>query len=496
MPNIIAYIALLTWPFIVYAMFRKMSPERAFIWAILGGYMLLPQGTEFNISMVPALDKVSIPNLTAAIMCVILLRMRPDLLPENRLARLLLIMMVAAPVVSVFNNTDAITFGTATYGQLTVVLQDTPPRPGMRIYDSISTLFQQLILALPFFIARTLLATETALKEVLRALVVAGLVYSVPMLWEVRFSPQLHVMVYGFFQHDFGQMMRDGGFRPIVFMPHGLWIAFFAVMTAIAALHMAMQAAPMERLRAIAITVYLFVVVYFCRSLGPMLILLTLAPLIVFTSHMMQLRVAASMGVLALLYPIMRGIGLVPTQALVDGLERSRPERAESLEYRFNNEDILLERASEKLLFGWGGWGRNQVFDPMTGEMLTISDGQWIITIGQFGWFGYLGTFGLLVIPLFALWACYRQTPNPQIPPQVPVLALLLGANTIDLLPNATLIPFTWLLAGALLGHTESQTARDRALRVDKLQNRATRDALLGTARPKPANLGARQGQM
>lgn len=487
MPNIIAYFALLAWPFIVYAMFRKMTPERAFIWAILGGYMLLPQSTAFNFPMIPALDKVSIPNLTALIMCLVMLRLRIAFLPENRLARVFLIMMLAAPVVSVFNNTDPINFGTVSYGQLTIVMQDTPPLPGMRVYDSISTLFQQLVLALPFFLARNLLATEKALSEILRALLVGGLIYSVPMLWEVRFSPQLHTMIYGFFQHDFGQMMRGGGFRPIVFMPHGLWIALFATMTAIAALHNATQAAPMERLRAIAITVYLFILVYFCRSLGPMMILLALTVLVLFTSRMMQLRVSALIGVIALVYPILRGLGLVPTGALIEWLYKTVPERAQSLEFRFDNEDILLERAAQKPIFGWGGWGRNQVYDPMSGEMLTITDGQWVITIGQFGWFGYIGTFGLLVIPLFALWACYRRTPNAKIPSQVSVLALLLAANTLDLLPNATLIPFTWLLAGALLGHAELQTARATAAKLDKLRALGTRSGLLATAQPRRA---------
>ena len=67
------------------------------------------------------------------------------------------------------------------------------------------------------------------------ALVVAGLAYSVPMLIEVRLSPQINIWVYGFFQHNFDQMMRYGGFRPIVFLPHGLWVAFFALMALVAA---------------------------------------------------------------------------------------------------------------------------------------------------------------------------------------------------------------------------------------------------------------------
>lgn len=484
MPNMIAFAVLLMWPLVVMLMFRKMTPERAFIWTILGGYMALPQATAFDFPMIPALDKITIPNLTAYVMCVAMVGLRIAILPENRLARTLLLMMVVAPIISVFNNSDPITFGTLTYGQLTMVMQDAEPLPGMRIYDALSALLNQLLLILPFFLARNLLATTDALSDILRALVTAGLIYSVPMLWEVRFSPQLHIMTYGFFQHDFGQMMRDGGFRPIVFMPHGLWVALFAVMTAVAALHHATIADPMAQMRAVGITVYLFIVVYFCRSLGPLMLLLMVTGLVLFTSRKMQFLAAAGLGIVALVYPLLRGLGVVPTQSLVDWVAASRPERAQSLEFRFDNEDMLLERASEKPIFGWGGWGRNQVFDPMTGEMLTISDGQWIITIGQYGWLGYLGTFGLLVVPLFALWACYRGVPNADIPRQAPVLALLLGANVLDLLPNATLVPLTWLIGGALLGHAEAVIRQKHAARQAALLSLPTRNGLLAVARP------------
>ena len=83
---------------------------------------------------------------------------------------------------------------------------------------------------LPFFLARSLLAQERALAELPRALVLAGLIYSVPIVIENVIGPELHRMVYGFIQHDYAQSIRFGGFRPYVFMPHGLWVAFFAMM--------------------------------------------------------------------------------------------------------------------------------------------------------------------------------------------------------------------------------------------------------------------------
>src|SRR5439155_21163091 len=62
---------------------------------------------------------------------------------------------------------------------------------------------------------------------------IGGLVY-VPLCWfEVRMSPQLHVWVYGVRHHAFVQQMRDGGYRPMVFMQHGLMVAMWMAMTSL-----------------------------------------------------------------------------------------------------------------------------------------------------------------------------------------------------------------------------------------------------------------------
>ena len=57
--------------------------------------------------------------------------------------------------------------------------------------------------------------------------VLGGLIYVPLCLFEVRMSPQLHNMVYGFAQHSFGQTVRGGGWRPMVFMQHGLAVGLF-----------------------------------------------------------------------------------------------------------------------------------------------------------------------------------------------------------------------------------------------------------------------------
>ncbi len=129
-----------------------------------------------------------------------------------------------------------------------------------------------------------------------------------------------------------------------------------------------------------------------------------------------------------------------------------------------------MERALEKPLFGWGSWGRNHILNPVTGVIETVTDGRWIILIGIFGWVGYLAEFGLITLPVLMLWHYSRRLGNAAHVRLIGPVALLLAINLIDMLPNATLTPLTWLFAGAVLGlaeaarHQHPVTARRRPL--------------------------------
>jgi hypothetical protein len=446
-PNGFAYLMLLIWPAIAAALFRRLPVERALIWSILGAYLILPPRATFDFPLVPALDKESIPNLAAFLCCVVMLRRRVPLLPDSATGRIVILLFVVSPIGTVLTNADAIPYAAGVL-------------PGLRIHDSISVVINQAIAILPFFLARRLLATEAAQREILLALVLAGLAYSLPMLLEVRLSPQLNTWIYGFFQHDFIQMMRQGGFRPIVFLPHGLWAAFFALMALIAALALWRTASAERQAPLMLAAGYLAVLLVLCKSMAVLAYAACLAPLVRLAGRRMQIRAAAALALIAVLFPLLRGADLVPIDAMLAQAEQVSVERAASLAFRFGNEDLLLDHANAKPLFGWGGWGRNRVYDPNTGKDLAVTDGRWIIVIGSFGWCGYIAEFGLLALPLLLLAREARRTPAAALSPHAGPLALILGINMIDMLPNATLIPFTWLLAGALLGHAEALRSR------------------------------------
>ena len=109
---------------------------------------------------------------------------------------------------------------------------------------------------------------------------------------------------------------------------------------------------------------------------------------------------------------------------------------------------MLLARANQKPIAGWGSWGRNRVYDPETGRDLSVTDGLWVITIGSYGWFGYLAQFGLLTAPVLVL----LRRRDHSLTPATTGLAILTAAALIDLIPNATLTPVTWVVAGSLAG--------------------------------------------
>jgi len=354
---------------------------------------------------------------------------------------------IASPFFTVLTNMDPVYFGEFAL-------------PALRLREAVALMVQQALLISPMLLARNFLRSDSDLKDLLWAIFIGGMIYSLPILLEIRLSPQLNIWVYGYFQHDFAQMMRQGGFRAIVFLYHGLWAAFLVMTTLLAAVTIARSDPSRRAVAWWVCALYMLGVLVLSKSVASLLYGFAFAPAIAFLTVRAQLHLAMALVVLALAYPALKGADLVPEAQMLTAAERIDPERANSLRFRLDNENVLLDRAMERPLFGWGSWGRNQIFNG-AGEILTTTDGRWIITIGVFGWFGFLAEFGLLTLPIFLVWRRTTGVLKGTIPPFLGGAALILAVNVLDLLPNATITPMTWLFAGALLGYSEqAQLAR------------------------------------
>jgi hypothetical protein len=241
----------------------------------------------------------------------------------------------------------------------------------------------------------------------------------------------------------------------MVFMGHGLAAAFFTMTAVVAAVTLWRVEVRVLRLPPAGITVYLSTILILCKSAGALVYGGVLAPLVRWAKPRLQLRVALIFVTLALSYPLLRTADLVPTASIVDVARSISIDRANSLKARFDQEEKLLERASQRPLFGWGRFGRSRIYD-IYGRDISVTDGRWISTLGQFGLFGFVAEFGLLALPVFRAASVLRLTVSASDRIILAALALILAVNIIDLLPNALLTPWTWLLAGALLGRVEA----------------------------------------
>lgn len=470
MPNSLAYLVLALWPLVMFVLFKRLPVGRALIWSFLGGYLLLPpHPTAFDFPLLPPLNKLTLPNIVALLLVVFVAKEKIKVWPQSNVGKVLMGVFVFSPIFTVLNNPEPIVFAASHLR-------------GLYAFDIVALVISQMLLLSGFILARQFLRTGEDLRDLLIALLLAGVFYSFPMLLEVRMSPQLNVWIYGYFQHVFDQVMRGGGFRAIVFLQHGIWAAMFIMMALAAAIILWRSESGRIRSWFMIAALFLSVVLVLNKTLGPVVHAFVLVSLVVATSWKMQTRVAVVLAALAIAYPLAKGVDLVPEEQILQVASMASQDRANSLKFRFDNENILYERALEKPFFGWGTWGRNHIRNSITGTITSVSDGHWIIKVGVFGWVGFLAEFGLLALPIFLFAKASSQNERglstrwrSGISADIPVkkdytervithvvtplgggLSLLLALNLVDLIPNATITPVTWLIAGSLLGYAEN----------------------------------------
>jgi hypothetical protein len=488
MPNALAYLVLLGWPLAAAVMFRIWPVQKALVWSLLLGHLFMPSGTMIKFPMLPPVDKGSVAAVSTLALCMLV---APRLIPSPaafpRLGRqivlVLLIVIMVTPILTVLQNTQPIVYGPTFL-------------PGLRLYDAFGLISQTIIALIPFWLGLRYLNTREGHLALLQALTLTGLIYTIPALLEIRLSPQLHNWVYGFFPFDFVQQMRDGGFRPVVFLNHGLMVGIYFCMSIISAFVLYREARREERnaFGWFAAGLWLLFVLALSKSLGALMIAATFSLIVFFLGRRPQITIAVVLAFVVMFYPMLRGAGWIPVGLAHDIAMSIDVDRAASLKFRLDNEDALLAHANEKPFSGWGSWGRHGIFDPDTGEMTSITDGIWIIIIGVYGWFGYIGRFGLLTGPIL-LYALRRSTYGPSY--VMPGVIMVLAANLVDLLPNAGLVNYVWLMAGAVAGYVvwqpkEATDAPKPALAAGPVPDGARASWLMSDAPASAARRGRR----
>lgn len=440
LPNTLAYVVLFGWPLVCVVLFVLLPVEAAAIWSLLGGYLLLPSGVSVNPHVLPPLDKYSIPALSAFLLSLMKgtesRRASPTLITY-----LFAFAFVITPIFTTFDNSYELHIGDRSI-------------PGYYPLDGLKMMGHNLVDLTPFFIGARFLSSERGRSLLLSALPIAALLYSLPMLFELRMSPQLQKMIYGV-APVFVHLVRAGGYRPVVFLSTGLELALFTAMAFIAAMAAARAKWPVLHLPAGAVATYLGGLLLLCKTLGTALYGIAAAPLVLFAAPKTWVRLSFIIALVICAYPMLRTYDLIPVGRVVAAADTVSAQRGGSLQFRVENEDRLLAKANQKSFLGWGTWGRNRVFDQETGADLSTTDGEWIIRYGMFGWLGYLALFGLFAASAFS---ALSNVKDPVTSSSVVLggLTLILAVNLVDLIPNADLLPLTYLIAGSIAGRTRA----------------------------------------
>lgn len=433
------------WPVVTMMLFILLPAHRALMWSVLGAYLILPVNTSFEIPGVPSLDKTTVSNLSILLCCLLFVREKwLGALSQPGLMALAAT-FILSPFCTAFFNPEPLIYADRFI-------------PAMSVYDAFAQAAVNGITLIPFIAAFGLINSDQRRWQVIAILVAAALAYSVLMLIEVRLSPQLHRMVYGFFPHSFAQQMRSDGFRPTVFLGHGLLVAIFCAMAVVAAISKWRTMTGRPRFRAGLISLYLGMVLVLCKSLGAVLLLAIFAPVLAYLRSRRVAAIAGLMCVLMLIYPALRASGALPTTMISELTSSYSVDRAGSLGVRLSNEEALLQRASQKPLFGWGSWGRNRLYSSDDGKSLSITDGAWIITLSTWGWVGYLTTFGLLGYGSIGFLLNRRKR---RLDFSFAAISVIVAVNLLDSVPNSSINGLTWLLSGIVAGVWDSRRSKN-----------------------------------
>ncbi len=437
--NTLVPIAMFSWVPLVSWFFSKIHPRQAAALGFVFGWMFLPVAS-IPIKGLPDITKVTVS--CAAILIAAWFFDRDRLLDFrlNRVDIPMLLWCTSPFLSSVFN--------------------------GIGVYDGLSSsMYQTWTWGLPYFVARVYFADLKGLNILGITVFIGGLVYIPFCIEEMVMSPQLHRLTYGFHQHSFLQTMRGGGFRPMVFMEHGLMVAMWMVSATMLGLWLAYARVLPQSLSALPYGNYLRKIplwILLTALLMTMVLMKSTGALFLFVVGLSTLYISnkwkTTLIVWLLLtlppcYMVARTTGLWTGENLSSLVaEKISEERGQSLQFRFDNEKILVEKALEGTFFGWGGWNRSRVFDE-DGKDISVTDGLWIITLGTRGIYGLI--LLLVVIELPVLLLLYRSNPgqwNSREYGAISVMAVLLALYMVDNLLNGMVNPIFMLFNGGICG--------------------------------------------
>lgn len=442
-----AMLALIVFPIIAYFIGNRFkSPVEGAIWVFLAATLFLPERTDIDFPLVPAIGKHQLGPLLGLWTLwrrdrAIFRRVKPF-----RGVEALMVLFLIGAVAQIPANQDPVVW--PAWPEDVVLMP-------MTYKESVSNILARaLTYWMPFYLGRLVVQSPIDLRRFFKTIVVGGFIYAGFSFVEQVMSPQLHIWFYGFHQHIFSQSRRMGGWRPTIFMVHGLNVALFMLTVATAAVALARVKEKALKYAPRSLAIYQTIHVLLMKSTGAIIFGAAILPIGAFSKPRAQMKVCWAFAAICAIYPASKVEEFFPREAIQSFFNNNfDAERAESMETRLRNDEILSERGRERLWFGWGGYGRMEIFSPY-GKQISIPDAQWILMFGQMGLCGLITFFAVTLWPVFV---ASRHLDRFTAPDQILVAALAIMSitHTFDMLLNSMQNGLPMYLAGGLMGWIE-----------------------------------------
>lgn len=434
-----AQLVLFAWiPFVFY-LFRRFPSQTAVVISFIVAWLFLPQKVEFALPLIPNYDRLSATCYGILLATFFYDAQRFRSFKFGWLDLPMVIWCLCAFASSVSN--------------------------GLGVYDGIAASLARIVTyGVPYLIGRIYLNNLNGMRQLAIGIFLGGLVYVPFCLLEVAISPQIHRMVYGYHGiREFNQSIRYGGFRPNVFMQHGLSVGMWMMAATLIGIWL-WQANVINNIGGFNIAWFvpvLLVTLVLVKATGAyfyflygMIILLaakwlrTALPLLILIVMISSYILMGATGALT---------GEQSDKVVAIAQDITGPDRSQSLEFRLNNEELLGEKARQRMILGWGGWNRNRVFDyNYLGDLvdITTTDSLWIIAFGVNGVVGLIAVFGSSLLPAFSFfWFRYpaHSWSNPKVAPAA-MLATITTLYMLDCTLNNQPNPVFTLASGGIAG--------------------------------------------
>jgi hypothetical protein len=423
---------------LVLGLFALLPPRRAVIVAFLVGVLFLPMA-EYKIGGFPSYSKLTAVGTVTFLAAAVFdggrfLKFRPKWID------LPMLVWCLCPFASSFTN-------------------------DLGFHDGISAVtLRVFIWGLPYLIGRIYFNDFESVRELAIGVFFGGIVYVLPCLFEIKMSPHLHLYIYGFDANwSMQEAKRFGGWRPILFMQHGLMLGAWMAAGSLVGVWLYVNGS-VRKLLGVGMVWWLLVLVatsVLCKSTGA-LVIFAVGVLVLLVGRWAKTSVLLWCFVLvAPLYMGVRASGQWSGDGMVNAARAVAGDtRAASLSFRLRNEDPLAAHALQRPFFGWGGWGRNRLTDK-EGDDFAVTDGLWIIVLGQNGLVGLTSMTFVLMLPGALLLRRYPGVSWSQ-PSVAPAAALAMAVTLfmIDCMMNGMLNPIYFLAIGSAGVFTNSEARR------------------------------------